>query len=364
MATNPMQRKSRNSFILGALITLLIMGAIVGFLVYQISKMKQEEEARLSSLVSIYTLNQDVSSGQILTEDMFSMIKVERNTVPSTATSSARTISNYFLQDQNGNSIITRNEDGVSKNYVVINNQGYVINTDESNKDYIQYNNERRYVEYSEVPLIAKIDLKKNTVITPDMFGKSDEQITNDLREQEYNMLILSSELVSEDFVDIRLRLPSGADYIVLSKKRVEIPNVGGQDSDTMIRLKLSEDEILTMSSAIVENYMVEGSKLYTVKYVEPGMQETATPTYVARQEIINLITQNPNIVDTARQAIYNRFTNDTTGTRNSINGEVAKTEEEQRNSNIQSKVQEEVQAAQDARKAYLESLSSGSMNY
>ena len=364
MATNPMQRKARNSFILGVLITLLIMGAIVGFLVYQITNMKKEEETRLASLVTIYTLNQDVSSGQMLTEDMFSRMKVERNTVPNNAASTVETISNYFLQDQDGNSIITRNEDGVAKNYVLINNQGYAISTDETGRDYIRYNNETRYIEYSEVPLVAKIDLKRNTVITSEMFSRTDEKVTADLREQEYNMILLSSELTSEDFVDVRLRLPSGADFIVLSKKRVEIPNVGGTDSDTMIRLKLTEDEILTMGSAIVENYMVNGSKLYTTKYVEPGLQDTATPTYVARQEIINLITQNPNIINTAKQEIYNRFTNDTVGTRSTINSEVSRTEEDERKGNIESKVQEEIQAAQDARRAYLESLSSGSTDY
>ena len=33
----------------------------------------------------------------------------------------------------------------------------------------------------------------------------------------------------------------------------------------------LSEDEILTMSGATVEAYQATGSKLYAVKYVEPG---------------------------------------------------------------------------------------------
>ena len=42
MATNPMQKKTRSSFILGVLITFLIMAVIVGLLLYQLKKMKSK----------------------------------------------------------------------------------------------------------------------------------------------------------------------------------------------------------------------------------------------------------------------------------------------------------------------------------
>ena len=47
MAMNPMQRKANNSFLLGILITLLITGLIIAFLIFQLSnlnKQMQEEE--------------------------------------------------------------------------------------------------------------------------------------------------------------------------------------------------------------------------------------------------------------------------------------------------------------------------------
>ena len=45
MATNPMQRKARNSFLLGMLVMLLIAGAIIAFLIMQLmDKMKKEQE--------------------------------------------------------------------------------------------------------------------------------------------------------------------------------------------------------------------------------------------------------------------------------------------------------------------------------
>ena len=39
MAINPMQRKAQNSFLLGILVTLLITGLIIGFLVLQLTKL-------------------------------------------------------------------------------------------------------------------------------------------------------------------------------------------------------------------------------------------------------------------------------------------------------------------------------------
>ena len=43
MVTNPIQRKARNSFLLGILIAVVIMGVVVAILLMQLLKMKQEE---------------------------------------------------------------------------------------------------------------------------------------------------------------------------------------------------------------------------------------------------------------------------------------------------------------------------------
>ena len=45
MATNPMQRKARNSFLGGMLITLIITGAIIAFLIIQLMDIKKKEDA-------------------------------------------------------------------------------------------------------------------------------------------------------------------------------------------------------------------------------------------------------------------------------------------------------------------------------
>ena len=162
-------------------------------------------------------------------------------------------------------------------------------------------------VELDENVLVPKIDIKANTVVSASMFTKAEEQVSNDLREQEYNMISLPVNLEDKDTIDVRLRLPNGADYIVLTKKNVTIPQNGdGYMTDTVI-LKCSEAETMTMSAAIVDTYQMldAGAKLYAVKYTDPGLQETATATYLPSGAVMQLISTNPNIVQDAKVKIY-----------------------------------------------------------
>ena len=52
MATNPMQRKARNSFLLGMLVMLLISGAIIALLFMQL--MNKNKKERFKSFLSIF----------------------------------------------------------------------------------------------------------------------------------------------------------------------------------------------------------------------------------------------------------------------------------------------------------------------
>ena len=177
------------------------------------------------------------------------------------------------------------------------------------------------------------------------MITESDSPLTNDLRVQEYNMIKISSQIASEDYIDIRLRMPSGLDYIVISKKKIEIPQIEGVDSLNTIWMKLTEDETVSLSNAIVEAYKMKGAMLYTAKYVEPGTQEKATPTYVPSTETINLITQNPNRYQTYRSI------------RDSINSEVSNVDEDDAKTGVESGVAKDISTTTEQRKSYLDSL-------
>ncbi len=298
MASNPMQRKSRNSFILGVLIAVLVMGAIVAVLLLKIKNMQAKENDRLANLIKVYALNTDVKSGDTLDASMLVQVETDKNAAPTDAIKGTA---------------LTENS-------------------------------------------IAKIDLSKGMILTASMVAESDNPTTSDLRIQEYNMLRLESQIAQDDYIDVRLRLPNGLDYIVVSKKRVEIPQINGVDSENTIWIKLTEDETLAMSNAIVEAYKLEGAVLYTAKYVEPGTQEKATPTYIPSAEVVNLVTQNPNVVQEAKTAMYNRY-QQFTSNRNNINSQLSAVDEDEAKSRVTSGTTTEVTTAQDQRKSYLDAL-------
>ena len=251
MATNPMQRKARNSFLGGMLITLIITGAIIAFLIIQLMDIKKKEDAEKSASRSVYVLSKDVSSGQVITTDMLVMQTMNKSLIPSNATGDLSLIENYSLQDKEGNSVYTKTDkNGNASLYIKNNNTEYALLKDENTSNYYieKNNNEKTFIELDSVPLVAKVDLKANSIITTDLVGKSDNIVTDDVRKQEYNMLILPTDLQTGDYVDVRLMMPSGQDYIVVAKKEVEIPVIGSVDSEDTVWMNLGEDEILSLS--------------------------------------------------------------------------------------------------------------------
>ena len=360
MATNPMQRKARNSFLLGMLVMLLIAGVIIAFLFMQLMNKTKKEQEELKASVKAYVLNQDVSSGQVITTDMLTIQTVNRNLVPSNATSDLSIIENYALQDKEGNDIYTKyDKNNQAKLYITKNNTEYEVQKEEETDNYyITKNNEKEYIELNTVPLVAKVTMKKNTLITKELINKSDNMVQDDVRRQEYYMLVLPTDLQTGDYIDVRVMFPNGQDYIVVSKKEVEIPNIAGVDSEDTIWINLSEDEILHMSCAIVDAYQVKGSKIYVTKYTEPGMQEAATPTYPINESTSKLLQNDPNILEKAMNGILERYSNNgASDLRNNYINSAINSQGEQAQSNLETNMTESITNSKNTRKEYLESL-------
>ena len=365
MATNPMQRKARNSFLLGMLVMLLISGIIIALLFMQLMSKIQEENEELSNSVKAYVLNQNVKSGQVITTDMLTLQTVNRTLVPSNATSDISLIENYALQDKEGNDIYTKyitNDEGEQEGvlYITIDGNEYRVEQEEQTENYfITRNNNKEYLELNSVPLVAKVNMNANTLITTELLSKGDNVVQDDVRKQEYNMVVLPIDLTTGDYIDIRLMLPSGQDYIVVSKKEVEIPSIGGVDSEDTIWVNLSEDEILHMSCAIIDAYQINGAKLYATKYTEPGMQAAATPTYPINESTSRLLENDPNILERAMQELSARYRDNNSATlRNEYINSAINAQADQTQTNIQTNMQESITNSQNSRKEYLDSLS------
>lgn len=357
MATNPMQRKARNSFLLGMLLTLVITGIIIVFLAMQLIERVQKEREETATSLTVYVLNADVKSGQVITTDMLEQKVVKKDLVPSNANSTLTNLDNYALQDKEGNDITTRyTESGQATLYINKNGTEQQISQEENGNFYItNSSNQKEYIELNTVPLVAKVNMNANTVITTEMLSKSINPVRDDLRTQEYNMFILPTQLQTGDYVDVRLSLPSGQDYIVAAKKEVEIPQIAGVDSPDTVLMELTEDEIVSLSNAIVEAYKINGSKLYLSIYTEAGMQEAATPTYPVNREVLQLIESDKNIVNVAKNALYARYNADIRN--EGINKDLSSAGEEAQ-SNLEEKMEESITNSKTSRQQYLDSLS------
>ena len=402
MASNPMQRKARNSFLLGMIITLLITGAIIVFLFLQLNQQIQAKKELEAQKVNVYTLSTDVKSGQVITEDMFTMLSVDKNTIPANATSVIGVIDSWYLQTKDGQMFntdaeglylnesdslieLTQQDGGYYRNDTQervtlrtdpLSYDGYLFMVDtnsedsitrvyqEDNGNYYRFRLEsdnttisKEYIEVNNVPVVAKLDLMKNTVVTADLVVQSDEVITDDVRREEYNMITLPVDLMTDDYVDIRVMFPNGQNFIVVSKALVEVPqNPDGTYISDTIWLNLREDEILMMSSAIVEAYGVQGAKIYATKYAEPGMQVAATPNYVPNQDVLAEIQRDPNIVETAMNAIRARITQDAANLRNQYIQSIINSDQGY-SGNVQSGMETGITNSDSARRQYIESM-------
>ena len=437
MASNPMQRKARNSFLLGMIVTLLIAGVIIALLFMQLKQKTDELQAEINAKRNVYVLKQDVKSGQIITEDMFETKQVNQDAIPSNATATASVISTWFLQTKDGKTFNTDYYNNITNQTFSQPEQGLYINepdsiievveidgkkykcsdkytgskegltevssredvaqddngayivdaTNSSDKitrvyqeattgEYYIYkldtssmttsNNKTRVKEYlklQQAPVVAKVTMNKNTVVTPSLVVQSDEVVTDDVRQQEYNMVVLPVDLMTDDYIDIRLMTPSGQDFIVVSKAKVDIPtNADGSYITDTVRVNLREDEILSMSSAIVEAYGLLGSKLYATKYVEAGMQEPSLPTYTPNAAVTAQIQSNPNIVSVASEELASRYSESAKKNRNDYLQSLINSSEDY-NSNIQDKADEKITNQSTSRQKYLESLAPSTTN-
>ena len=215
----------------------------------------------------------------------------------------------------------------------------------------------KSYLELQQATVVAKVNMNQNTVVTPNLVVQSDEVVTDDVRQQEYNMVVLPVDLMTDDYIDIRLMTPSGQDFIVVSKAKVDIPtNIDGSYITDTVRVNLREDEILSMSSAIVEAYGLLGSKLYATKYVEAGMQNPSLPTYTPNASVTAIIQSNPNIVNVASEELASRYSESAKKNRNDYLQSLINSSEDY-SSNIEDKSDEKITNQNTARQKYLESL-------
>lgn len=292
MVTNPIQKQKRNSLLGGLAIGLIIGLVLCGVLYLFLTSKAGTAATSKDGVIKVMVLNKTIKSGNEITANDYTMKNVSKSMAPADAIGSI-----------NGTAV-------------------------------------------------AKIDLSSGTVLSNSMLTQKTEQLSKDLREQQYNMISLPTDLVAGDFIDIRLQLSDGGDYIVASKKNVQKADA------TTVWLNMNEEETLAMSNAIVEYYTMAGSKLYATKYTDPGTQEAAVATYSPNDTVKALMLNNDNIT-TQLQDGTGRLADKLKAIRRAkIDVELNKYSETGLE-NLEKNIQEEIDSLKESRQAYFGTLNS-----
>ena len=164
MSSNPMQRKAKNSFILGMLLMAVISAIIIAFLALQLLNKSKKEKEQKQSLRNVYVLSTDVKSGNVITNDMLVQKTVGLDYIPNNAWGDISMFNNYSLRDKEGNDIKAEfdTETKEQKLYLEKNNK-----TNEIKK-------EKMVIPDDKVKKIPEKKTKKNVYITS---KKNDKKI-------------------------------------------------------------------------------------------------------------------------------------------------------------------------------------------
>lgn len=150
----------------------------------------------------------------------------------------------------------------------------------------------------------CKVNIKPGTPLTGDLLMA--EWYDDTLRDVD---IIVQSRVVGMrvgDYVDIRITMPFGEDYVVFPHKRIQY--IGDQS----IKVYLTEDELHTWQAATVDYYLrsAEGCRIYLTKYLEPGVQQSAVAYYAPSERVKEVMKKDPNIVVEAQRKLEQTMMN------------------------------------------------------
>lgn len=159
---------------------------------------------------------------------------------------------------------------------------------------------ERRYTDTDRAFYMSDEDLGK--VLTADiregecLMKHTLAERTVSLRQAELTEIEVPAYLQTGNRVDVRISFGNAEDYIVLSEKLLI-----SCDEKKGIVLEMTEEEILTLSSALLDCQRYENTKLYLVKYPEYRQMPQSEVNYVAAAEILVLLGKEEMEVERAQ---------------------------------------------------------------
>ena len=359
MAINPIERRTRNSLITGLLIggvIAIIVGAI-SFM--QITKLNGEIKKEKGKIKQVYVAARDIKANNevkpedLIMEGVVTSLQTDKIVTPDSLTATAGGSVASLLERQGDKLVANAGKKEFASTITPGGDSSSSSSTNSSSSSSLNSNSSSSESKADKI-IIATIDIPKGTIITEKMLTLKSEAATDSnnmnstYRIVEYSMIMLPTELQKGDTIDIRISYPNGQDFVVAAKKVVE------RTDSTSIWLKLKEDELLKMNSAIIESYSVEGAKLYAVNYTQPGIQAAANANYPVSDKVYQLLTYDPNIVEAIQQQ-YKNAVNNYLVVRKPINEILQSTQQEELRSRISSAVQKEIRERTERRQTFIE---------
>lgn len=135
-----------------------------------------------------------------------------------------------------------------------------------------------------------KLGLTAGSVITSDSIYE--EQLTDDLRLFDVVTHTNPIGLKEGSFVDIRIQMPMGEDYVAIPHRKVMQINTG------VLKVAITENDIHTYNSMLVDSIIYPGTQIYAVEYLEGGIQKPAEAYYPAATNVVAIAQKDPNLLN------------------------------------------------------------------
>jgi hypothetical protein len=104
------------------------------------------------------------------------------------------------------------------------------------------------------------------------------------------------------DYLDVRIVLPGGEEFVVFPHKRVNAR------FDNAIKLRFDESDLWIYTSMNRDKalYKAAGLQLYATKYTDPGSHDKTVAYYPVRKEVLDIMNISGNLTDEQKSRMWN----------------------------------------------------------
>ena len=144
-----------------------------------------------------------------------------------------------------------------------------------------------------------KTKLTSGTALSSDVVYT--DEITDDQRLLDVVVHNIPVGLKEGAFVDVRITLPKGEDFIAMAHKKVHSISSG------VLKLVVTEKDIHTYNSMLIDSLIYPGTQLYAIEYLEGGIQSGADTYYPLSSNVLAIAQKDPNLLDAIKSDIIHR---------------------------------------------------------